>query len=78
MITEPIRNDEDLQRAFRRLESFFQAEEDSAQARERGVLVTLIEDYETEHHGFGTLTVATFEHQARQQLTEAVDDCGRK
>ena len=53
MTIEPIRNDEDLQRAFRRLKSVFQAEEGSAQARERDVLVTLIEDYENEHHGFG-------------------------
>jgi HTH-type transcriptional regulator/antitoxin HigA len=53
MTTEPIRNDEDLQRAFRRPESVFQAEEGSAQARERDVLVTLIEDYESERQGFG-------------------------
>ncbi|MBI3156832.1 MAG: hypothetical protein HYZ20_15710 [Burkholderiales bacterium] len=53
MTIEPIRNDEDVQRAFRRLESVFQAEEGSAQARERDVLVTLIEDYQNEHHGFG-------------------------
>jgi|GEM_PF-5196024 HTH-type transcriptional regulator / antitoxin HigA len=53
MTIGPIRNDEDLQRAFRRLRGVFQAEEGSAQARERDVLVTLIEDYENEHHGFG-------------------------
>lgn len=50
---EPIRNDEDLQRAFRRIESVFQAEEGSAQGGERDMLVRLIEDYENEHHGFG-------------------------
>jgi hypothetical protein len=53
MTIEPIRNDEDLRRAFRRLESVFQAEEGSAQAGECDVLVTLIEDDENEHHGFG-------------------------
>jgi len=30
MTIEPIRNDEDLQRAFRRLEKIFQAEEGTA------------------------------------------------
>lgn len=45
--------DEDLRRAFRRLESVLQAEEGSAQARERAVLVTLTEEYENAHHGFG-------------------------
>ena len=54
MIIEPIRNDEELRRAFR-LEKVFQAEEGTAQAGERDVLVTLIEDYENEHHGFGTV-----------------------
>jgi HTH-type transcriptional regulator/antitoxin HigA len=53
MTIEPIRNDEDLQRAFRRLEKIFQAEEGTARAGERDVLVTLIEDYEDEHHAFG-------------------------
>lgn len=48
-----VPNDEDLQRAFRHLRGVFQAEEGSAQARERDVLVTRIEDYENEHHGFG-------------------------
>jgi hypothetical protein len=37
MTIEPIRNDEDLQRAFHRRESVFQAEEGRAQARERDV-----------------------------------------
>lgn len=53
MTVEPIRNDEDLRRAFRCLEMVFQSEEGTAQASERDVLVTLIEDYENEHHGFG-------------------------
>lgn len=54
MTIDPIRNDEDLQRAFHRLEELFQAGEGTAQAGERDVLVTLIEDYENEHHAFGT------------------------
>jgi HTH-type transcriptional regulator/antitoxin HigA len=53
MRIKPIRNDEDLRRAFRRLEKVFQAEESTAQAGERDVLVTLIEAYENEHHNFG-------------------------
>ena len=53
MTIKPIRNDEDLRRACRRLEKVFQAEEGTPQADERDVLVTLIEDYENEHHGFG-------------------------
>jgi HTH-type transcriptional regulator/antitoxin HigA len=53
MTIEPIRNDEDLRRAFRRLEKVFQAEERTARADERDGLVTLIEAYEKEHHDFG-------------------------
>jgi HTH-type transcriptional regulator/antitoxin HigA len=50
---KPIRSDEDLRRAFRRLEKVFQAEEGTAQADERDVLVTLIEAYENKHYDFG-------------------------
>lgn len=53
MTIEPIRNDEDLRRAFRRLENVFQAEEGTAQADERDGLVTLIQAYENEHHDLG-------------------------
>jgi len=45
MSIKPIRNDDDLQRAFKRLEKIFQAEEGTSQADERDVLVTLIEPY---------------------------------
>jgi HTH-type transcriptional regulator/antitoxin HigA len=55
MTIRPIRNDEDLKRVFRRLEKIFQAEEGSAQADERDVLVTLVEAYENRHHDFGPL-----------------------
>lgn len=50
---EPIRNDEDLQRAFKRLETVFQVEHGVAQAQERGALVAVIEAYENEHCDFG-------------------------
>jgi HTH-type transcriptional regulator/antitoxin HigA len=50
---KPIRNDEDLSRAFRRLDKILQAEEGTPQADECEVLVTLIEAYETKHYGFG-------------------------
>ena len=53
MIIKPIRNEDDLKRAFRRLEKVFQAEEGTAQADERDVLVTLIEAYENKHYDFG-------------------------
>jgi HTH-type transcriptional regulator/antitoxin HigA len=52
MTIRPIRNDDDLRRAFRRLEKVFQAEEGTAQADERDVLVTLIEAYESRHYDF--------------------------
>ncbi|MBS0325427.1 MAG: transcriptional regulator [Proteobacteria bacterium] len=53
MTIKPIRNDENLRRAFRRLEKVFQAEEGTPQADERDVLVTLIEAYENKHYDFG-------------------------
>lgn len=53
MTIKPIRNDEDLKRAFRRLEKIFQAEEGTPQADERDVLVTLVEAYENSHYDFG-------------------------
>ncbi len=43
MIIRPIRNDDDLKQAFRRLEKIFQAEEGTVQPDERDVLVTLVE-----------------------------------
>ena len=53
MSIKPIRNDDDLQRAFKRLETIFQAEVGTSQADERDVLVTLIEAYENKHYDFG-------------------------
>ena len=53
MTIKPIRNDEELQRAFRWLEKIFQVEEGAPEADERDVLVTLIEAYENKHYDFG-------------------------
>ena len=53
MTIKPIRNDDDLKAVFRRLESIFQAEEQSPEADERDVLVTLVEAYESKHYDFG-------------------------
>ena len=53
MTIKPIRNDDDLKRVFRRLEKVFQADEGTAQADERDVLVTLVEAYENRHHDLG-------------------------
>jgi HTH-type transcriptional regulator / antitoxin HigA len=53
MTIKPIRTDEDLKRAFRRLEKIFQCEEGTPQADERDVLVTLVEAFENRHYDFG-------------------------
>ncbi|MBM4229009.1 MAG: transcriptional regulator [Gammaproteobacteria bacterium] len=55
MPVKPIRCEEDLRKAFRRLANLFQAPENTPQADEREVLVTLIEAYERQHHDFGPL-----------------------
>ena len=52
MTIKPIRNDDDLQRASRRLEKVFQAEEGTAHGDERDVLVTLVEAYEKRRGSF--------------------------
>ena len=53
MTMRPIRNDEDLRRALKRMEKIFHAAEGTSQADERDVLVTLIEAYESKHCDFG-------------------------
>ena len=50
MNVKPIRNDDDLQLAFQRLEAIFQAEPGTPEADEMEVLVTLIEVYESRHY----------------------------
>jgi len=49
MNIKPIRNDEDLRAAFKRLERVFQALEGTPEADEMEILVTLIEAYEHKH-----------------------------
>ena len=53
MTIKPIRNDDDLRAVFRRLELIFKAEEQTPEADERDVLVTLVEAYENKHYDFG-------------------------
>ena len=53
MNIKTIRNDDDLKAAFRRLESIFQVQEQTPEADERDVLVTLVEAYESKHYDFG-------------------------
>jgi len=50
MNIKPIRNDEDLQKAFHRLEGLFQAKDDTQEADEMEILVTLIEAYENKNY----------------------------
>lgn len=53
MNVKPIRNDDDLQAAFKRLDVIFQAEEGTPEADEMEVLVALIEVYENKHYPIG-------------------------
>lgn len=53
MKIKPIRNDDDLRAAFRRLDAVFQAKAETPQADEMEVLVTLIEAYENKHYPIG-------------------------
>lgn len=50
MIIKPIRNDDELQAAFKSLEAVFQAEPNTPEADDMEVLVTLIEAYENKHY----------------------------
>ena len=52
MNIKPIRNDDDLRAAFKRLELVFQAPVGTPQADEMEILVTLIEAYENKHFNF--------------------------
>lgn len=53
MNIKPIRSDDDLRAALRRLETVFQADEGTPEADEMDVLVTLIEAYENKHYPIG-------------------------
>jgi HTH-type transcriptional regulator/antitoxin HigA len=50
MNIKPIRNDDDLRSAFKRLGEVFQAEEGTSAADEMEILETLIEVYEHKHY----------------------------
>ena len=50
MNIKPVRNDEDLHAAFKRLEEIYQAEAGTADADEMEILVTLIEAYENKYY----------------------------
>ncbi|MBI3370237.1 MAG: transcriptional regulator [Betaproteobacteria bacterium] len=50
MKIRPIRNDDDLRAALRRLDAVFQAKAETPGADEMEVLVTLIEAYENKHY----------------------------
>ena len=50
MNIKPIRNDDDLQATFRRLEKVFQAKNGTPESDEMEILVTLIEAYENKHY----------------------------
>ena len=49
MNIKPIRNDDDMRAAFRRLELVYQAQDGTPEADEMEILVTLIEAYEHKH-----------------------------
>lgn len=50
MNIKPIKNDEDLRDAFKRLELIYQAHDGTTEADEMEILVTLIEAYENKHY----------------------------
>ena len=53
MNIKPIRNDDDLRGAFKRLEAVYQAQDGTPEADEMEILVTLIEAYERKHYPIG-------------------------
>jgi HTH-type transcriptional regulator/antitoxin HigA len=74
MNIKPIRNDDDLKVVFRRLESIFQAEEQTPEADERDVLVTLVEAYESKYYDFGPAdSVEAIKFRMEQQGLTARD-----
>ncbi len=50
MNIKPIRNEDDLRAAFKRLERVFQSQDGTPEADEMEILVTLIEAYEHKHY----------------------------
>ena len=55
MNIKPIRNDDDLQAAFKRLEVVYQAQDGTPEADEMEILVTLIEAYENKYFPMGVV-----------------------
>ena len=55
MNIKPIRCENDLQAAFRRLEAVFQALDGTPESDEMEILVTLIEAYESKHFPIGVV-----------------------
>lgn len=53
MNIKPIRNDDDMRAAFKRLELVYQAQDGTPEADEMEILVTLIEAYERKHFPIG-------------------------
>jgi HTH-type transcriptional regulator/antitoxin HigA len=53
MNIRPIKNDEDLNKAFERLEIIFDSEPETKEGDELEVLSLLIEDYENKHYPIG-------------------------
>ncbi|VAW43949.1 hypothetical protein MNBD_GAMMA02-1438 [hydrothermal vent metagenome] len=52
MNIKPIKNNKDLQNAFKQLEQVFHAKKGTTEAGEMEILVTLIESYENKHYTF--------------------------
>jgi len=74
MIIKPIRNDNDLDNAFKILEPLFQAEEGTPEADDRDILVTLIESYENQHYPIKpTDPIAAIKFRMEQQGLAAKD-----
>ena len=62
MTMQTLRMDEDMQRAFKRLDKILQGEEGTSQADERDVLATLIKAYAAKQYDFGPADPAKTRH----------------
>lgn len=74
MNIKPIRNEDDLLAAFKRLERVFQSQEGTPEADEMEILVTLIEAYEHKHYPMeATDPVEAIKFRMEQQGLNAKD-----
>ena len=74
MNIKPIRNDDDLRAAFKRLERVYQAKEGTPAADEMEILVTLIEAYEHKNFPIGLIDpVDAIKFRMEQQGLTAKD-----